>query len=78
MRIGLFSYSLYLVHAVGLHALWLVLHRWIIVPPERMFVLLLACTPLVVGFAWLFHLACERPFLRSRKELGATGPKYSP
>ena len=72
VRIGLFSYSLYLVHAVAIHALWLILHRCLRVRPEAMFALLLACTPLVVGAAWLFHLGCERPFMRMRSTGGET------
>jgi len=67
VRIGLFSYSLYLVHAVALHALWLVLRRWRAVTPEVMFGQLLLCTPLVVLSAWVFHLAFERPFLMARR-----------
>ncbi|MCS6777539.1 MAG: acyltransferase [Chloroherpetonaceae bacterium] len=64
--IGLFSYSLYLIHAPLLHAAYLIYRPLFRVRPEGMFVLLLLTVPLIVGAAYLFYLCFERPFLRKR------------
>ncbi len=66
VRVGLFSYSLYLVHAPLLHAADLVLTRLFHPGPVPMFLLLLASSPLVVAAAYGFHLLFERPFLTAR------------
>ena len=66
-KIGIFSYSLYLVHAPLLHLHYLILTRLLHSPkPETMFLLLLLTLPIIVAEAYLFFLAFERPFL-SRK-----------
>jgi peptidoglycan/LPS O-acetylase OafA/YrhL len=68
VTIGIFSYSLYLVHAPLLHAVDLVLVRFVTPKPEARFALLLCAIPIIVGAAYLFHLAFERPFLNMRSD----------
>jgi putative ABC transport system permease protein len=64
LTIGTFSYSLYLVHAPVLHAVWLCLLRPLGVAPEGQFVGLLAFgVPVSLLTAYVFFLACERPFM---------------
>ena len=66
VRVGLFSYSLYLVHAPLLHACDLVLTRLLHPGPVAMFLLLLGMTPLIVAAAYGFHRVFERPFMNPR------------
>jgi peptidoglycan/LPS O-acetylase OafA/YrhL len=66
-RVGLFSYSLYLVHAPLLHACDLVLSRLFHPAPVPMFLLLLGMTPLIVAAAYGFYLLFEKPFLTARR-----------
>lgn len=66
-RIGLFSYSLYLVHAPLLHACDLIFTRLFHPGPVPMFLLLLCVTPLIVASAYGFHLLFEKPFLTARR-----------
>jgi peptidoglycan/LPS O-acetylase OafA/YrhL len=63
VRIGIFSYSLYLVHAPFLHLFWFAL-RPLQLSPDVTFVILLLCAPLVVSLAYGFHRLFERPFMR--------------
>lgn len=65
--VGLFSYSLYLVHAPLIQLFWQIAVR----PFGRndtlgLVLLLLVGCPLIVGFSYLFFLGCERPFLSSK------------
>jgi peptidoglycan/LPS O-acetylase OafA/YrhL len=65
--IGFFSYSLYLSHEIITHGAWPALLRWqpgigewqafLLIP-----LLLVAC----IGFAWVFFICFERPFLNRR------------
>lgn len=71
VRVGLFSYSLYLVHAPLLHLNGLILTRLLHPPPVEEFLLLLCSTPLIVLAAYLFHLAFERPFLAASARSGS-------
>jgi peptidoglycan/LPS O-acetylase OafA/YrhL len=63
VRIGIFSYSLYLVHAPLVHLIWFAL-RPLQLSPDITFVILMLCAPLVVGLAYGFHRLFERPFMR--------------
>ena len=75
VRVGVFSYSLYLVHAPLLHGFYLVYAAVLPGRPERLFFLLAASIPLIVGLSYLFHLAFERPFLNTRaRGKGAPDP----
>jgi peptidoglycan/LPS O-acetylase OafA/YrhL len=68
VAIGIFSYSLYLVHAPLLHAAYLIYKPLLNPRPEIMFGLLILTIPLIVGLAYLFHLAFERPFLNTPRK----------
>lgn len=64
--LGSFSYSLYLTHFPLLALARYVALNWA-VPGDRQFlVVVLPCLPMIFGFAYLFHLLFERPFLNSR------------
>jgi len=64
VSVGIFSYSIYLVHAPMLHLFWLAL-RPLHLSPDLTFVLLVVgCTPLIVGVSYGFHVLFERPFMR--------------
>ena len=65
VRVGLFSYSLYLVHAPLLHLNDLILTKMLHPHPVLMFLLLVGSTPLIVLAAYGFHLLFEKPFLTS-------------
>lgn len=64
--LGDFSYSLYLTHFPLLALASYFALAWA-VPSDRQFlVIVLPCLPIIFGFAFLFHLVFERPFLNSR------------
>jgi peptidoglycan/LPS O-acetylase OafA/YrhL len=67
--IGLFSYSLYLMHELVLMETWRVkdfpLLNSLPLPPVLFSLIIM--TPLTVAAAWLFFLLCERPFLSPPK-----------
>ena len=66
VKIGIFSYSLYLVHAPMLHLLDRIWVANLNPGPIVRFLLLVLSIPVIVGAAYLFHLAFERPFLSKR------------
>jgi peptidoglycan/LPS O-acetylase OafA/YrhL len=70
VKIGQFSYSLYLTHVpVLLLLVWLLLPRFtgpLAAPMAQFFVLLGIGSPIILIAAYLFHLVCERPFMNSR------------
>jgi len=75
VQLGTFAYSLYLIHMPLLTLVRHTLALWIPAKtplPER-FGLTAAAMPLVVGLAYLFFLACERPFLRRSHLRAAPG-----
>jgi peptidoglycan/LPS O-acetylase OafA/YrhL len=62
--VGTFSYSLYLIHAPILQIVWQYLIDPLRLLPEGQFVLLLLTgVPSCLMVAFLFFLACERPFM---------------
>lgn len=66
LAVGTFSYSLYLIHAPVLHLIWQYWIRPLEAPAAGQFVLLLAVgAPSSLLAAFLFFLACERPFMSS-------------
>lgn len=71
VQLGVISYSLYLTHFPLLSLAHLGLRSLSLGPTARLVVLMTAAAPLCVLFAFLFHLAFERPFLRRP----AAGPR---
>lgn len=65
IRLGAFSYSLYLVHVPVVLKLgqWSSAHF----SPVKAFAIDLACVPLILAAAYLFHLAFERRFMSERR-----------
>lgn len=77
VRLGVFSYSLYLVHAPLLQVIWLLLVEPFD-PPQAtaLAVMWLVATPVIIGLAYAFHLVAERPFMTGVKRTmeGADAP----
>lgn len=75
-RVGLFSYSIYLVH---LPMLWLTKHFVVDHLPggalAHFFLLCALGGPVVLSGAYVFHRGCERPFTRHRSLAELTGRK---
>jgi peptidoglycan/LPS O-acetylase OafA/YrhL len=71
--VGLFSYSLYLIHQLVLLEMW---RFWILKMPSIL-VALLVMLPLCVVCAYVFFRYCERPFLpRPANPTTLTDPAY--
>jgi peptidoglycan/LPS O-acetylase OafA/YrhL len=69
--IGVFSYSVYLIHAPVLHVLDLSLDN-LNVPNDLQFALLVAIgLPIILAVSYGFHRAFERPFMRTNTSAGA-------
>ena len=64
--LGAFSYSLYLTHRPLLDIATLLLFRTPLSSLARIALTFLVYAPLAVGFAYLFHLVFERPFMPGR------------
>jgi peptidoglycan/LPS O-acetylase OafA/YrhL len=64
VRIGLFSYSLYLVHAPLLHLFWLVVRRTGLSDDLIFVVLCVVGVPITMAGSYAFHCVFERPFMR--------------
>ena len=67
-KVGLYSYSIYLMHAPLLHLEWLVLNRLIHPSSIVMMFLLIAATPLTVWASYRFFLVFEKPFFTKRRQ----------
>ena len=66
--VGTFSYSFYLLHAPLLQIIWQYLLRPLKLSPFHEFLALsFAGLPAIIGISYLFHLLCERPFMRPPK-----------
>jgi len=62
--LGLYAYSIYLIHAPLLQVVWqYMLHPLHLGDLTTFALLALVGCPLILGGAYLFYLACERPFL---------------
>jgi len=65
--LGIFSYSLYLVHAPVLQVVWLLLVEPFALPQTAsLAVMWFVAVPVSVGLAYAFHLVAERPFMSNR------------
>lgn len=63
--LGTFSYSFYLLHAPLLQVIWQYgLRPFKLSPLLELFVLCFAGVPVIIGLSYLFHLVCERPFMK--------------
>jgi peptidoglycan/LPS O-acetylase OafA/YrhL len=69
VRIGLFSYSIYLVHAPLLHLSWFTLRQLGLSDDLNFVVLAVICLPLIVVASYAFHCVFERPFMRLEPKL---------
>lgn len=63
VKIGFFSYSLYLVHAPLLHLAWLGMKALHLSPDATFVVLVAAVVPVIVVASYGFHVLFERPFM---------------
>ncbi|MFZ4509050.1 MAG: acyltransferase family protein [Fimbriimonas sp.] len=63
VRVGAFSYSLYLMHHPIQQVIYHVRPAWVSTE-LRTFGYLLACSPIILMLCYVFHLAVERPFMR--------------
>jgi peptidoglycan/LPS O-acetylase OafA/YrhL len=66
VRIGFFSYSVYLIHAPLVHLAWLALGQ-LHLTADVMFGSLLLSLPAIVALTYVFHLVFERPFMRVKR-----------
>jgi peptidoglycan/LPS O-acetylase OafA/YrhL len=72
--VGMFSYSLYLIHAPLLQAQWQYAVRPLHLGSGLTFMLLAVIgVPAVLAMAYLFYRTCERPFMNSRARPEQTG-----
>jgi peptidoglycan/LPS O-acetylase OafA/YrhL len=67
VRIGFFSYSIYLVHAPLVHLSWFALRRLHLSEDFNFLVLVFVCLPLIVLASYAFHCLFERPFMRVKQ-----------
>lgn len=66
-RLGVFSYSLYLVHAPLLQVIWLLLvEPFDLAQGAALTIMWLVATPAITGLAYLFHIVAERPFMNAK------------
>ena len=68
---GVFSYSIYLLHAPLLHVFLTLLAPAPLSPFWRYAVVCFAITPAIVGLSYLFFLVCERPFIGAPRKKAA-------
>lgn len=70
--LGHFSYSLYLIHYPVLELFdgYFRAFKWS--QEQRLIGLLGMATPVCVGFAWMFSLVFERPFMRTTRAISAS------
>jgi peptidoglycan/LPS O-acetylase OafA/YrhL len=71
VRIGLFSYSLYLIHAPLLHLSWLAVRRLGLNDDLNFVLLCIICMPVIVAASYAFHYVFERPYMRSEQKITA-------
>lgn len=75
VKVGVFSYSIYLLHAPVLHFFVALLAPVPLAPFWRYLVICIVIVPIIVGIAYLFFLVFERPFIgASRKKPALDAP----
>jgi peptidoglycan/LPS O-acetylase OafA/YrhL len=77
VRIGLFSYSIYLVHAPLIHLSWFALRQLGLSDDLNFLALAVICLPLIVVASYGFHCVFERPFMRLKPNV-AKAPSLAP
>jgi peptidoglycan/LPS O-acetylase OafA/YrhL len=70
VAVGVWSYSIYLVHAPLMHLCWLALLR-LHLSADTTFAALLGALPPVIALSYGFHRLLERPFIRDRASITA-------
>jgi peptidoglycan/LPS O-acetylase OafA/YrhL/glycosyltransferase involved in cell wall biosynthesis len=76
--LGLFSYSLYLLHSPIVHWMAEMGRPWIASPAGLFFLVLAVGAPFTVGLAALFYHLFEKPFIGGSKPKPAPRPVLSP
>jgi peptidoglycan/LPS O-acetylase OafA/YrhL len=64
VHLGVFSYSIYLVHAPLLHLSWFTLRRLDFSDDLNFVLLVVIFLPVIVAASYYFHCVFERPFMR--------------
>lgn len=64
VKVGIFSYSIYLVHAPFVHLSWLLLDHLGLSHEAQFAALSLVAMPIIVGISYVFHRYFERPYMR--------------
>jgi peptidoglycan/LPS O-acetylase OafA/YrhL len=72
VRVGIFSYSLYLIHAPVLHLLDLALDNAGVDPNIQFGLLVIFGFPVILLVAYGFHCVFERPFMRGANPVRVT------
>lgn len=67
VRVGFFSYSVYLVHAPLMHLTWFWLRSRHLSADAMFLVLAVVCLPAMLAVSYGFHCLFERPFMRIRR-----------
>jgi hypothetical protein len=70
VSIGIFSYSLYLLHHPILQIFYVNKPAFILGSENTMLYLLVVALPVILLASWLFSLVFERPFVKSRLPMG--------
>jgi len=65
--LGTFAYSIYLIHSIIIEVLWKYALPETISMKARFFSLIFVGTPIILAVAYLFYLACEKPFMNKPK-----------
>lgn len=70
VKVGIFSYSLYLVHHPILQIVYVNKPEFVLGPEWTMLYLFVVGLPTIVAISWVFSLLFERPFVKSRLPIG--------
>ena len=68
VRLGVFSYSLYLVHSPLISLVHIALRSQHLSPLTRFILMPIVGVPVILSLSYLFHLAFEKRFLGSSKQ----------
>ena len=80
INLGIFSYSVYLIHLPLVIALGAAVERRHLSNAVEVVIQLLFVVPLVLGLGYLFHLLFEKPFMnapKSRAPGSGTPPRWA-